>query len=407
MRWNRTRTSILGLGLALVAVSAQITSVGARAESTAFNAADQLTTVQTPSQTVSFSYDGDGQRFTKSTASGTTYYARDPQGQVLVEYAPTTIYEYVYLDGQKLCKIWKDANNVEHRFYYHDDMVGTPVAATNESGQRAGTAQYYPFGEEVVPAASGSEPKFTGKELDREFGLYYFGARYYDAHLGRFVSVDPVPGKNADPQTWNRYAYAKNNPFRFIDLGGKETGWVTNAAEWGTKPQPPLSVRQELALWAGMAAFPAAVAAGIEYGPVLLTLALTQGPQLGLTATELLNPNPGGFGLPASVAATFEGGEYTARTLAEDATVFRAEGRTFGKFFGATKPSSAAEAERLYNVADYGNDLLQVSTYRIPKGTAVYEGRVAGGEGWQLFVPNPREAGVQLVQTEPLVQYGH
>jgi len=185
------------------------------------SAANQLTSVQTPSQTVSFTYDGDGMRLSKTSASGTTYYMRDPQGRVLVEYTPTFINEYVYLDGQRLCKIWTDANNVKGRVYYHTDTLGTPLAETDESGQLISSAQYYPFGSEVRPGATMDPHKFTGKELDDEIGLYYFGARYYDAHMGRFISVDPVAGRNNDPLSWNRYAYGRDNPLRFLDPSGK------------------------------------------------------------------------------------------------------------------------------------------------------------------------------------------
>lgn len=57
---------------------------------------------------------------------------------------------------------------------------------------------------------------FSGKELD-ETGLYYFGARYYDKSLGRFLSTDPVLKVGDDPQALNPYIYCKNNPLRYID----------------------------------------------------------------------------------------------------------------------------------------------------------------------------------------------
>ncbi len=63
---------------------------------------------------------------------------------------------------------------------------------------------------------------FTGKERDAETGLDYFGARYYSAPVGRFTSPDPyMPSADVkDPQSWNRYAYARNNPLRYIDPNG-------------------------------------------------------------------------------------------------------------------------------------------------------------------------------------------
>jgi RHS repeat-associated protein len=68
----------------------------------------------------------------------------------------------------------------------------------------------------------GTAREFTGKERDAETGLDYFGARYMSAAQGRFTSPDPLlnSGHPANPQTWSRYSYALNNPFRFVDPDG-------------------------------------------------------------------------------------------------------------------------------------------------------------------------------------------
>ena len=82
--------------------------------------------------------------------------------------------------------------------------------------------------------------KFTGKELDSEtgLGLYYFGARYYDPGIGRFVTPDPGQPDLNDPQTLNPYAYCLNNPLRYVDPTGMFVeelknwvfgrGWIEN-----------------------------------------------------------------------------------------------------------------------------------------------------------------------------------
>ncbi len=69
-----------------------------------------------------------------------------------------------------------------------------------------------------------SASRYTGKERDAESGLDYFGARYYGSALGRFTSPDPLMASAhaSDPQSWNRYAYAMNNPLRFVDPDGME-----------------------------------------------------------------------------------------------------------------------------------------------------------------------------------------
>lgn len=110
--------------------------------------------------------------------------------------------------------------------------------------------------------------------------------------------------------------------------------------------------------------------------------------------------------LPEDVIGTFRRGEYGSRVTEVDELWYRAEGQTFGRWFGRTRPESAALAEQLYNVAQYGNDLTQVSTYRVPANTTIYEGWVEGGSGWQMYVPNARAAGIELLRTEPLPQLG-
>lgn len=78
--------------------------------------------------------------------------------------------------------------------------------------------------EKLVPTTGpGVRHLFTGKERDGETGLDFFGARYMSAAQGRFTSADApfadqIP---ADPQSWNLYAYARNNPLRYVDRDGR------------------------------------------------------------------------------------------------------------------------------------------------------------------------------------------
>jgi RHS repeat-associated protein len=64
--------------------------------------------------------------------------------------------------------------------------------------------------------------KFTGKERDSESGLDNFGLRYMGSNLGRFMSPDSIANdwELRNPQTWNRYAYARNNPLIYVDPDG-------------------------------------------------------------------------------------------------------------------------------------------------------------------------------------------
>ncbi|MES2949848.1 MAG: RHS repeat-associated core domain-containing protein, partial [Pseudomonadota bacterium] len=62
---------------------------------------------------------------------------------------------------------------------------------------------------------------FAGKQFDPATGLSYMGARYYDPVLGRFRGVDPVAFQEANVHSFNRYAYANNNPYKYVDRDGR------------------------------------------------------------------------------------------------------------------------------------------------------------------------------------------
>ena len=63
-------------------------------------------------------------------------------------------------------------------------------------------------------------------------GLYYEGARYYDPTTGRFMTEDSVVGSTSDPMSLNRYAYARDNPMKIVDMNGHE--WWNPVADLTT-----------------------------------------------------------------------------------------------------------------------------------------------------------------------------
>jgi RHS repeat-associated protein len=90
----------------------------------------------------------------------------------------------------------------------------------NSSGSKTAEVRYKAWGEDRY--TSGTAPtsyRYTGQRVDT-LGLYYYGARWYDASLVRFLSADTIVPNPGDPQAWDRYAYVDNNPVRYTDPSG-------------------------------------------------------------------------------------------------------------------------------------------------------------------------------------------
>ncbi|MGH9782813.1 MAG: RHS repeat-associated core domain-containing protein [Terriglobia bacterium] len=131
-------------------------------------------------------------------------------------------------------------NAVPRIVYYHLDHLGSPRVILNTAGQVVSKHHYMPFGEEAPTVAMDSSNKrhFTGHERDSETGLDYMMARYYSSSLARFMAVDPGNDTGLeDPQSWNVYAYVRNNPMRGTDPTGMAVDWgdiSLNSAEHRT-----------------------------------------------------------------------------------------------------------------------------------------------------------------------------
>ncbi len=121
--------------------------------------------------------------------------------------------------------------------YYHNNALGSPVAATDATGAVLWRESYLPYGQRqtyesretdcdalgCLPVETQADEKiwYTGKYEETRVGLVYLGARWYDPEIGRFLSVDPVSYDAANYDSFNRYAYANNNPYKYVDPDGR------------------------------------------------------------------------------------------------------------------------------------------------------------------------------------------
>ncbi len=112
--------------------------------------------------------------------------------------------------------------------FYHNDLVGSPVAATDINGNFLWRETYTPYGERFKNEDFNKRIGYTGHVENPRFGLVYMQARSYNPIVGRFLSVDEVGFLESNPSSFNRYAYANNNPYRYIDPDGNEPKDVTD-----------------------------------------------------------------------------------------------------------------------------------------------------------------------------------
>jgi len=119
---------------------------------------------------------------------------------------------YILAGGQKIGKV--EDGGV---YYFINDPLGSTRVILDESEKEVWSSDYLPFGSGMDEQSSGTtETKtFSGKQFDKDTGLFYYGARYYDPIVGRFVSVD------SSRQYASPYVYCGNNPLTSVDPDGR------------------------------------------------------------------------------------------------------------------------------------------------------------------------------------------
>jgi len=168
---------------------------------------------------------------------------------------------HVFMGNTRIASIVKHKDESQPATYYFaTDHLGSSSVLTSNNGAYHERIEYLPYGEVWVEDAAVNSNyrtpyKFTGKELDKETGLYYFGARYYDARISRWISTDPalaegkyfpkpndydtehdfywylqqdgskkIPGIGGVFNAVNLdvYHYAGNNPVKLVDPNGND-----------------------------------------------------------------------------------------------------------------------------------------------------------------------------------------
>ncbi len=162
-----------------------------------YNLANQMVT----SENNNYIYDGYNRRVKTEDSQGISYSFYNQSGRLLYMEKNGGGVNYIFL-GEKL--IAKDGD----------------IPDTNESSLQ----HYRPFGETLETPKD--DVGYTGHKFDKDLGLSYMQARYYDPAIGRFYGNDPVGYTPDNPvMSFNRYSYVNNNPYKYVDPDGRNSDW--------------------------------------------------------------------------------------------------------------------------------------------------------------------------------------
>jgi len=141
----------------------------------------------------------------------------------LLQKAPRTAWAVVNGAATALALLFGTAQvSAQQVTYFHNDIAGSPVVATDSVGNIVWKETYKPYGERQVNSAAEASNRigFAGKPFDPATGLSHVGARYYDPVIGRFMGPDAEEVQPDQLNGINRYAYGNNNPYRYVDPDG-------------------------------------------------------------------------------------------------------------------------------------------------------------------------------------------
>jgi RHS repeat-associated protein len=201
-----------------------------------YDYANRLISIRNPQSEIRYSYDGYSRRISrlvKGSGFGIpeaekTDYLWDGMNVMLEFYQNKgNPLEYIYGNGQLISRDDLLVLPVSKRLVYqnthwfHQDGLGSVVNLTDSSGNVKLTYGYDAFGEITKEEGAVGWKKnrytFTGKPYDPTAGMYYFGARWYEPEVGRWITKDMYQANVFDQVNIHKYVYVSNNPIVFVD----------------------------------------------------------------------------------------------------------------------------------------------------------------------------------------------
>ena len=194
----------------------------------------KLTTLQSGNDSISYKYDSNGVR-TSKTVNGVEYTYEYLNGKLMHETRGEKVFDYCYDANGQLYAVSYKANSSTDAvtYYYAHNWRGDITSIYDGDGNMVAKYEYDDWGNVLtVTDASNSEItnpahianlnpfRYRSYYYDSESGLYYLMSRYYDPVTHRFVNADGYFQSGDNILDTNMNAYCRNNPIMNSDPTG-------------------------------------------------------------------------------------------------------------------------------------------------------------------------------------------
>ena len=348
----------------------------------------QMSSATTTAGNLTFKYDDNGTRVTKTKGGVTTTYYYEGTLLIAEQNANETII-YIYDDYGSVIgmqyRLTTYAEDVWDVYWFERNLQGDIVAVYNTAGTKLISYTYDAWGNFTTTyynngastSAVKNPFKYRGYYYDEDLGLYYLQTRYYDSVTGRFISADDISylGANGDLIGYNLYAYCSNNPVMYTDPSGEFTNLIIGAIAGAIVGAAVSFVSQlvdDEAPEFGTSEFWMHVGAGAVTGALSGALAASG---VGIVGQIVGNAIIGAGGAIADTAIS-----HNENTTVTDYILRGAEGATLGAlsgFIGGSGSASKHVSNSFWRMLGSGNDCLRYYFSQV--------GREAARAGWEAI----------------------
>ena len=243
--WGDLLTSYRGVSFTYDEIGNPLTYYNGSSYTFTWENGRRLKTATVGSNTLSFTYNHDGIR-TSKTVNGIVHNYTVSGSLILTEEWGTNFVVYLYdANGAPIGMRYRTSSMAEgvfYTFWFDKNLQGDVVAVYNETGTKVLSYTYDAWGNKTTTVHNSSGANsyaqynaitYRGYYYDTETGLYYVSSRYYDPEIGRWINADIPETLTADFENfaqYNLFAYCFNNPVNLSDETGTWPSWATKLA---------------------------------------------------------------------------------------------------------------------------------------------------------------------------------